>query len=183
MSVPFIASNATKLANSVQIRLAHLADAPAIATIHVDGWRVAYRGIMPEELLESLDPDEVTVRWIERIQSQASRIYVAETNGEVVGWASFCSLPDTVCCSIATRRCRCELMGLYLAPNHWRKGYGTLLYQTGEYDCRWVLAKNYGARLFYKKHGYRWTGMLRMPEYGDRACVTLQYWKSLTGNW
>jgi ribosomal protein S18 acetylase RimI-like enzyme len=171
------------LAGSIQIRLAQLPDARAIATIHVDGWRVAYRGIMPDALLDNLDPDEVTLRWIERIQSEASRIYVASARGKVVGWAAFRLLRDNV-------PLRGELMGLYLAPDHWRKGYGTLLYRTGEEDYRdsgaseislWVLAKNYGARLFYRKHGYRWSGILRMPEYGNRPCMTLQYRKSLKG--
>jgi GNAT superfamily N-acetyltransferase len=181
MSVPF---RTTKLlAGLAQIRLAELADARAIATIHVDAWRVAYRGIMPDLLLENLDSDEVTNRWIERIRLQATRIYVASASGKVVGWAAFRSLRDSV-------PVREELLGLYLAPDHWRKGYGTLLYRTGEEDCRdsggseislWVLAKNYGARLFYQKHGYRWSGILRSPKYGSRPCMTLQYWKSLQG--
>jgi GNAT superfamily N-acetyltransferase len=191
MSKLSIVSNPTKRpADPVQVRLAQLTDARAIATIHVDGWQVAYRGIMPDSLLDSLDVDEVTVRWVERLESDALRIYVAETNREVVGWASFCSLPNTVNCSIPTGPCRCELTGLYLAPHHWRKGYGTLLYQTGEDTCRdadateiclWVLAKNYGARFFYKNHGYRWSGTFRISEYGDQPCLTLQYWKSLRG--
>ena len=184
MSIPSIVSSTTKLpADPVQIRLAHPTDARAIATIHVRGWQVAYRGIMSQALLDSLDVDEVTVRWIERIQSQAIRIYVAEANREVVGWTSFRLVVDSV-------PLRSELMGLYLAPDHWRKGYGTRLYQTAEYECResgateiclWVLAKNYGARLFYKIHGYRWSGILRMPEYGDWPCLTLQYRKPLRG--
>jgi GNAT superfamily N-acetyltransferase len=100
---------------------------------------------------------------------------------EVLRWAPFCSTKDALPLSF-------ELRVLYLTPVHWRKGYGTLLYQAVEKDCRdsgaseihlWVLAKNYGARLFYKKHGYRWSGILRMPEYGNRPCMTLQYRKSL----
>ena len=45
------------------VRDAVLADAPAIATIHVECWRHAYRGIVPQALLDSLDVARREAQW------------------------------------------------------------------------------------------------------------------------
>lgn len=48
---------------SVAVRDAQLADAPAIASIHVSCWRHAYRGIVPQSLLDSLDVARREAQW------------------------------------------------------------------------------------------------------------------------
>jgi ribosomal protein S18 acetylase RimI-like enzyme len=48
---------------TVTVRDATLADAPAIAAIHVGCWRHAYRGIVPQALLDSLDVAKREAQW------------------------------------------------------------------------------------------------------------------------
>ena len=45
------------------IRPAGLADAFRIATIHVEAWQVAYRGILADEFLAALSVEERHVGW------------------------------------------------------------------------------------------------------------------------
>jgi hypothetical protein len=39
----------------MQVRKANIADAKRIAQIHVETWRAAYRGQMPDAILNALD--------------------------------------------------------------------------------------------------------------------------------
>lgn len=46
-----------------RIRRAIGDNAPAIARVHVDGWRAAYAGLMPVEMLAGLSVEERALRW------------------------------------------------------------------------------------------------------------------------
>lgn len=45
------------------VRVAREADAEALARVHVDSWRAAYQGLMPQEYLDGLDPAERAAQW------------------------------------------------------------------------------------------------------------------------
>jgi hypothetical protein len=47
----------------VLIRRAQLADAAALAVVHVASWRRAYGGLLPDAYLDGLDVDRWTTRW------------------------------------------------------------------------------------------------------------------------
>jgi hypothetical protein len=47
----------------VRIRPAVLADAPRIAEVHVRSWQAGYRGLLPQHLLDGLDPVARLARW------------------------------------------------------------------------------------------------------------------------
>ena len=53
------------------IRPARQGDEVGIARAHIAGWRVAYRGVIPNETLDSLPLEEWTARWRERLDAQA----------------------------------------------------------------------------------------------------------------
>ncbi len=73
-----------------RIRRATVEDAAAIARVRVDTWRSAYRGILPDELLDGLDPAESAVRWRRGLETlNPDRVaYVADAGGAIVGFAS-----------------------------------------------------------------------------------------------
>ena len=52
------------------VRQAEIGDAAAIARVHVASWRTTYRGLLPDEFLDSLDEGRYTERWL---RSQRSR--------------------------------------------------------------------------------------------------------------
>src|SRR5262245_39849900 len=73
----------------MDIRRAELRDAPAIAAIHVVASREAYRGMIPDAILEAFSVERRSTQWV-RILGDAdstTRVWVADDNG-VIGFAS-----------------------------------------------------------------------------------------------
>ena len=73
----------------IGIREARVADAAAIARVHVESWQTTYPGIVPAEYLESLDVREREGRWHAILEPESEGFYyVAESDeGEIVGFA------------------------------------------------------------------------------------------------
>src|SRR5712692_9835965 len=70
------------------IRTAAISDAPAIARVHVASWLSSYRGLLPDDFLESLSETNYTERWKRVITEGTSKVVVAEDGTDVVGFAS-----------------------------------------------------------------------------------------------
>jgi len=64
----------------MRIRAAQTDDAAAIAKVHVDTWRMTYRGIVPDDHLANLSYEQRERTWQNAIASNAQFIYVAEDN-------------------------------------------------------------------------------------------------------
>jgi len=99
------------------VRRAEPQDAPAVARVHVASWRQAYRGLLPQEYLDSLSVEARTMTWAKafsQLPDQTPTTLVGELDGQIVGFASVgpCRDDDT---DTATG----ELRGLYLDPAHW----------------------------------------------------------------
>ncbi|MCB0202904.1 MAG: GNAT family N-acetyltransferase, partial [Anaerolineae bacterium] len=76
------------------VRNATVNDARLIAEIKVAGWRAAYRGVMPDAVLDQLTVEEQTDRWRRRISDHPGRVLVADTNGAVSGYVSAAASRD-----------------------------------------------------------------------------------------
>ena len=142
----------------MHIREARVADAPAIARVHVDSWRTTYPGIVSDEHLASLDVAEREDRW-RGILGRAGDdfTYVATTDaGEIVGFAG--GGPERS----GDQVYRGELFGIYLLEAYQRQGTGRRLIEVTarrliEAGMRsmliWVLTENMPARRFYEALG------------------------------
>jgi len=138
------------------VRAATLEDAAAIAAVHVATWRTAYRGLLPDEFLKSLGEAGYEERWRRSLAEGASRVYVVEEDGRVVGFAS-------------GGRERAgedgyagELYALYVMQDAQRRGNGHALVRAVARGLRemgledmivWVLRDNPTARNFYERLG------------------------------
>src|SRR5260221_9933612 len=72
------------------VREAKLADASAIAEIHVAAWRAAYRGMIADEYLASLSIGERTGRWPKAISAPGpAKGPVAQCRAELLASCSF----------------------------------------------------------------------------------------------
>lgn len=143
---------------SPTIRSAQIADAPAIARVHVDGWRTTYRGIVPDDVLANLATERRERSWAGRLSKQDSAefVYVAEdAAGDIVGFAS--GGPEREQDPVYTG----ELYAIYLLADQQGKGIGRLLTRAVTERLAtmghgamlvWVLAKN-PARHFYAALG------------------------------
>ncbi len=154
-----------KQQQDVRIRLARLHDAPAIAAVHVRAWQTAYRGIVPDSYLDTMDLAAREERWQERLAhpSESEFTFVAEltghtkeTPGAIIGFASGGPERNSVAGYDG------ELYGIYLLPEHRGKGIGRrLVAATAKWLSErgtqslviWVLKENLNGRAFYEALG------------------------------
>lgn len=133
------------------IRRATAADAEGVAQVRVQSWRVAYRGLVPDEYLASMRVEESIPLWqrVLAAESDAACTFVAEQDGEIVGFASGVTLAESKLGFDA------ELTAFYVLPQAQRKGLATqlirevaaTLQQAGATGMvAWVLAENRVAR-------------------------------------
>ncbi|RYD17334.1 MAG: GNAT family N-acetyltransferase, partial [Verrucomicrobiaceae bacterium] len=64
-------------------------DCRDIADIQTRGWQAAYRGIMPDEYLDRLDPDRRVTVWRMLVESRKGSMLIARRGGVTTG---FCHL-------------------------------------------------------------------------------------------
>jgi GNAT superfamily N-acetyltransferase len=141
------------------VRPAQPEDAAAVARIRVVTWRSAYRGLMPDHVLDSLDVDEQAAAWGRYIAERAANgqeLWVAEdTDGQVVGYAAVG--PEREGSSG-----RGEIYAIYVDPTRQGQGVGRRLMATGSAWLAargllpiilWVLTANEPARRFYERLG------------------------------
>jgi ribosomal protein S18 acetylase RimI-like enzyme len=158
----------------LRIRPARLADAEAIARVHVQAWRETYRGLVPDSVLAGLSVEGRVRAWSDMIGAgdAAPAVFVAEQDGTIVGFASARLMHDPL---LATDG---EVTSIYLLDVCKRRGIGRLLFRQivawlRERDCTslglWVLDTNEVARAFYAALGGR-TGPRKS---GVRKDVTL----------
>jgi len=141
------------------LRPATVQDADGIAAVHVRSWQAAYRGLMPQEVLDGLSIAERAAGW-QRILTETERgaqTLVVERDGRIAGWASYGDARDD------GAPCTGELWGIYADPDAWSTGVGHLLITAAEDSLRasghdsaylWVLEGNERAARFYERHGW-----------------------------
>lgn len=142
---------------SMKTRIAVPADAAAIAELHAESWRVAYRGMLKDDYLDRTIFAERQALWEERFRSSPSNqfVVVAETTGGVTGFACIYGGEDATWGSF--------LDNLHVAPDQKRQGVGTVLMaDVAAWSLRswpakgmylWVLESNTSAMRFYEKLG------------------------------
>jgi ribosomal protein S18 acetylase RimI-like enzyme len=153
--------------NEMDIRRAKLDDAHALAKIHIDSWRSAYCGIVPKEHLAKMDYDQGAQRFQEAFAANLEETYLAEENGEVFGFLTLGDCRD----SDIEHETTGEIWGIYLAPQHWRKGIGRILFREGEtllksrgyaHAVLWVFEANKQAREFFETMGFCADGAIKV---------------------
>ncbi|PFH11049.1 ribosomal protein S18 acetylase RimI-like enzyme [Collimonas sp. PA-H2] len=171
------------IVGDVVIRRATVADAAVIAAVRIDSWRTTYRGIIPDDYLDGMKIEDSTAIWsrILSATSNAANVFVAEVDGEVLGFAAGMTLAQ------AKLGFDSELTAIYLEPSVQRAGIGrklvahvaAALASAGANNMLvWVLADNRPARQFYEMLGaellaeqpFSWDGLdLQEAGYGWRT--------------
>lgn len=152
-------------------RLARPEDALAVAGVHVRAWQRAYRGLIDQEFLDGLRPEDRAATYaFGSADPAAPETILAEDRGEVVGFATAGPSRD------ADSRGLGELYALYVDPARWGRGVGRLLLCEARQRLRargfeeailWVLVGNEGADRFYRADGWRPDGSRRWEQpYG-----------------
>lgn len=142
-----------------RIRRAVPGDARDIARVHVETWRSAYAGILPDRVIVQMSVDEKAAAWRQLVQRQDTieTVIVAEMDdGSIVGFAS-CGAAGPE----AMHDYDGEIHTLYVLPDWQEQGIGRallcgcfrLLVTAGLANAHlWVLADN-PSRFFYEAMG------------------------------
>lgn len=157
------------------VRLATERDVEAVAVVQARTWQAAYRGLIPQEYLDRLDPQRRQHAWLQWLRGNPApaALFVLEhdTDG-VVGFINVAPSrdPDT------DPRLVGEVQACYILPEQWGQGGGRLLMETALrrlHDAGyrevvlWVLDTNERARRFYEAGGWRADGSTKTdPSHG-----------------
>ncbi len=162
----------------IEIRYAEVGDAKALGEIHSLSWREAYKGIVPDGVLEAFTPEKRAISFEWFLSVNTSFTAVALYRGEAAGWACFEKSRDKDAPSS-----RGEIWGIYLKPEFWRKGIGSALMLWALEELKklgytsaslWVLEDNARARAFYEKCGFRPDSAKKTIELG-RTLTEVRY--------
>ena len=167
----------------VVIRQAVAGDADAMGRLHVRAWQHAYRGIMPDEYLDGLQPDERIAMWRDRIpRTDLPPLLVSVVAGAVVGFAAFGDERSITDATDATGRG--ELYAMNLDPPHWGKGIGRALLRQATDALRelnfdeavlWVIPENTRAVALYESEGWVADGAVSTEEILGVTVTDVRY--------
>jgi ribosomal protein S18 acetylase RimI-like enzyme len=161
------------------IRDARPEDAPGLAVVHVASWQEAYRGLIDQAFLDSMDVEIRTETWNGILRQHRGRVLVAESDGGIAG---FCAVGQS------TNPGWGEIYAIYLDPRHWGRGLGGDLLAAGEQALSdegeerallWVLDANRRARAFYERQGWTKGKPIRIENIGGNDVTEVRYEKSL----
>ena len=153
------------------IRTAVPNDAYPIAHVHVATWQAAYKGQMPDELLQNLSVERRRQNWEQIIERDATAVIVAEVDGQVVGFSNFGASRDP-----DATESDGEIYAIYLLADYWGQGIGremmqaslqSLAEQSFRRTILWVLQSNQRTIDFYTAAGFSLDGETKAEQWGD----------------
>jgi GNAT superfamily N-acetyltransferase len=166
-------------ATMTQVRPATPDDTYDVARVQVRSWQSAYRGLIDQAYLDSLEPETWAGRYtFGRIGIQLPSTLVA-VNGSTI-----CGLATTGLCRDGDLSNFGELMAIYVDPAYVGTGVGRLLIAAARVRLRgvgvrqaalWVLDGNARARRFYERDGWRFDGARRTRTYGSAPVEEVRY--------
>jgi RimJ/RimL family protein N-acetyltransferase len=157
----------------ILIREMKIEDIPDITALHILSWQSAYRGIVPDHFLNSLDIEE-------RIERNKQYFYtndgitiycIMAKEGPMIGELAIGKSRDNDIPQAG------EIIGIYLLPEYWGMGCGKKAMDFAVSTLRelgfstillWVFEDNIRAREFYEKYGFRIEGKKEEVTFGKQ---------------
>lgn len=157
---------------SFEIRNANINDCGILGLIHSESWKEAYKGIVPDSILDNMSAEKSEKRFYNSFIDGLERNVIALENDQAVGFMCLGECRDEDLDSSYG-----EIWGIYLLPLFWEQGIGTKLIQWGINDLKnkgynkislWVLEENINARKFYEKMGFVHDGTVKELNFGKQ---------------
>ena len=146
-----------------RIRPAERRDASAIAEIRVLAWQQAYRGLLPDSILESLsvESDKIKIEETFLNTDRKPLIVVCDDDDRPIGYCIWSDIEKKI-----------ELDAIYVHPDFQRQGAGSALVtaimdQTKKSLCVWTIRNNASAIMFYQALGFFLDGSDRERKLGE----------------
>jgi GNAT superfamily N-acetyltransferase len=168
---------------SMLLRPAEPSDAASVAGMHVRSWQAAYRGLLPDEYLDGLRPeDRAGMYAFGDLGPGRPATIVAVEQGIIRGFATIGPSRD------ADQQGAGELRSLNVDPDRWGAGIGRALMEAARGGLvrrgfaeagLWVLVGNERADRFYRFDGWVPDGSRREDEVWGVAVDEARYRRSL----
>jgi GNAT superfamily N-acetyltransferase len=165
------------------IRRAEPDDAMPVAWVHVRSWQAAYRGLLPDDYLNAILPEERAQYYdFASVDPAKPRTIVALEDGVVLGFASTAPSRDADLPGFG------ELVALYVDPAHWGRGMGVALVAAAREQlvamgfknaALWVLSGNARADRFYRRDGWVPDGARKSDTMWSVAVQEVRYRREL----
>lgn len=147
------------------LRKANLKDLPSLAAIHIRSWQETYRGLLPDDLLDSLNQAEKEESWRPALTnpSLGTTVFVVDDpDDKIVGLAASGKQRDDTLANYPG-----EFLAIYVLNSHQKKGHGLRLMKAMcenlaargiKSAALWVLEDNIHGRPFYESLGGKVVG-------------------------
>jgi GNAT superfamily N-acetyltransferase len=165
----------------MQIRRGGPGDARAIAEVHVRTWKAAYPGLVPQDYLDRLRPEDRIGQWEQALGLEPwPVVLVGEEDGLVVGFSSAGPAGDDDLDTDAVG----AVHTLYVDPARHGRGAGAVLLHGATEQLRlagfrsatlWVLGTNTPARGFYEHLGWSVDGATKLHDWVAFTATDVRY--------
>ncbi len=150
-------------------------DRMALSRVYEESWKTVYRGIIPDEFLDSIPVGS----WMAaRQDGPTDRTLLLLDGDDVIGVSTVCrsrfpDWPD-----------HGEVVSLYLRPAYMDRGLGGPLLEAAvdalgaqgfHQVFLWVLEENARARHFYEKHGFACSGEVMESDFAGKTVREVRY--------
>lgn len=166
----------------VSVRVAWADDAAAMAAVQVRAWRESYGGLLPAEVLDSLDADAIAAGWQQALSKPPdarNRVLVALERNLVTGFAVTGPATDPDCDQVADG----EVSDITVDPEKRHEGHGSRLVQACADTLRadrftravtWLPATADDLRTFLSEAGWAPDGAHRTLDLTGDGTVTVK---------
>ena len=146
----------------------------AVSQVYRESWRAAYRGMLPQEYLDSIPAG----KWVPYLEQAGRESLIMLDGDKIIGTTSYCAsrVPELAGWG--------EIISIYLLPEYWGRCCGKLLFSAVVEQLEnmgyqnlflWVLEGNQRARAFYERMGFRPGGIYAEDEIGGMQVREIQY--------
>ena len=166
------------------IRYAKQYDIQGMADVYVFSWQAAYKDILPQDYLNSLTSQRWKTSYQATLGKEGMPKAVVMIHGDrIIGVSSFNKTRDT---DLSEKYG--EVISIYLLPEYWHKGLGTILLEwvieqlkaIGFSNCAiWTLEDNKRAQKTYERFGFARDGGVNELEIGGCIVRDIRYIKEI----
>ena len=141
----------------MNVRIADQKDSNIVGNVHFMAWKSAYRGIFPDEYIDSDTPSKRSEEFLDSIKDDRCTYFLLEEAGQAAGIVKIREEDNTL-----------EIESIYILDEYRGKGFGRqfidFIKAKGAWTeiCLWVLESNSHARRFYENNGFVLSGKTRM---------------------
>lgn len=146
----------------------------AVSRIYEESWKTAYKDIVPQNFLDSIEQG----RWAAHLDNRQIHHLLLIEDGAFIGTASYCESRLPAFAGFG------EIVSIYLLPEYMGRGLGKKLFEAAverlqkmgfSHIFLWVLEENYRARKFYEKMGFTSSGEFLDDDIGGKQLREVQY--------